>query len=396
MPLAAILCATAPSSDHSDIMRGQIIFAAQTLIEYQARQVAAAGATDIFILVDAVTPQLSRIVDHLIGDGIEVHLIRDMASLMRLLPRDSDVMLFADGMIVDQSYIVQIANMQGDALLVVEDGAETSHLERIDTLHRWAGVARLSPQTLFDTLDLIGDWDFVLTLFRATVQAAPQRILAVRSDVAEGRIALIDRQDTADLVSRSLMADVDVQASRAGVERYVLEPVAKFIAPSILRLQVPSRHISLAGAGLAGLGLVALMPGWTTLGLILFLLSLLAAIVADHVGAVGRVAGVQDGRWRLGSELLIAGGIALLGQQQDRASDGLHMAIVVAIIAVALYQKRPFSIPAWAIFTPGSAVMLLLLAGTVGLVSGAVIALASLAAMLLLGQTQPQQKLDGK
>ncbi|MPT49084.1 MAG: hypothetical protein E2598_11825 [Sphingobium sp.] len=389
MPLAAILCATAPSSDHPDIIRGQIIFAAQTLIEYQARQASAAGASELFIVVDAVTPQLSRIVDHLIGDGIEVHLIRDMTSLMRLLPRDADVLLFADGMVVNQSHVARLADVQGDALLVVEDGAETSHLERIDTLHRWAGVARLSPQTLFSTLDLIGDWDFVLTLFRATVQSAPQRILAPRSDVTEGRIALIDRQDTADLVSRSLVADTTIQAQRAGVERYLLEPVARFIAPRILRLQIPSRHISLAAIAMAALGLALMVPGWTTAGLLLFLLSLLTAIVADQVAAVGRIAGAQDGRLRLGSELLVAGGIALMGQQRGLSSDGLHMAIAVAIITVALYQKRPFSVPAWAIFTPGSAVLLLLLANGVGLIAGPVIALASLAAMLLLGRAQP-------
>ncbi|MGE4411183.1 MAG: hypothetical protein AB7D33_11505, partial [Sphingobium sp.] len=162
MPLAAILCATAPSADRPEILRGQIVFAAQTLIEYQARQASAAGARDLFIMVEAVTPQLSRMVDRLISDGIHVHLVRDMAALVRQLPRESDVLLFAEGAVVDQRHVNELAAAGGNALLVVEDDAATGHMERVDGHHRWAGVARLSPHTLFNTLDLIGDWDLVL------------------------------------------------------------------------------------------------------------------------------------------------------------------------------------------------------------------------------------------
>ncbi|OYW85720.1 MAG: hypothetical protein B7Z20_08560, partial [Sphingobium sp. 32-64-5] len=121
MPLAAILCATAPSSDRPDLLRGQIIFAAQTLIEYQARQATGAGARELFIMVEAVTPQLSRLVDRLIADGIQVHLIRDMPALVRQIPRNSDILLFADGMVVDQAYIRQLGEAEGNALLVAEE-----------------------------------------------------------------------------------------------------------------------------------------------------------------------------------------------------------------------------------------------------------------------------------
>ena len=253
MPLAAILNATAVSGDKTDILRGQLIFASQMLIEYQARQAAHAGAQAIFIMVDQVTPIWSRMVDRLIGEGLDVHLMRDMASLVRLFPRDSDALLFADGMVVDQRYVSELGKAEGDALLVVDDDAATAHLERIDAVHRWAGVARMTPQTLFNTLDLIGDWDLALTLLRAIVQKQPARIVVERSDVLEGRLALVENQQTADLVGKSLSRPVNSDHAVVGVEAYTLDPIARMVSMRLLRQQMSAGHIRW-GAGAVALG----------------------------------------------------------------------------------------------------------------------------------------------
>jgi len=388
MPLAAILCASAPSVDRPEILRGQIIFAAQTLIEYQARQATGAGARELFIMVEAVTPQLSRLVDRLIADGIQVHLIRDMPALMRQLPRNSDILLFADGMVVDQDHVRDLASMEGNGLLLVDDGPATGHLERVDSHYRWAGVARLSPQTLFNTLDLIGDWDLVLTLLRAAVQGQPRRVVIPQSEVAEGRIALIDRQETADLVARALVAPLAKGGVEAGAERYILGPVAQLIAPRLLRLQIPPRHLLLGAAGIAGLGLALLVPGWTVPAVILFLIALTANLVAGHIATMGRMAGRKT-LIRLLPDALVLAGVAWIGVEADMHADGLHLALLSAITAVVLYRGDRLALPAWAYVTPGSVLLLLLAALLVGLLPAAlslaaVLGIASLAALLLL------------
>jgi len=387
MPLAAILCATAPSSDRPDILRGQIIFAAQTLVEYQARQAAAVGVRDLFILVEAVTPQLSRLVDRLISDGIHVHLIRDMATLVRQLPRESDVLLFADGAVVDQRHVDELAEAGGNALLVVDDDAATAHMERVDGHHRWGGVARLSPRTLFNTLDLIGDWDLVLTLLRATVQSDARRILIPQNDVLEGRVALVDRQETADLVAKSLMAPGKTGDGQAGAERYVMGPLVQLAGLRLLRLQMPPRQGHLAAAGLALFGLALLIPGWSLAALLLFALALAANLVADHVSAIGRMS-ASGIAFRLMPEGLVLAGIALIGIQAGSGADGLHLALLSGITAVALRQGGGQILPGWAYMTPGSAVLILLIASLAGMVpfalaATALLAIASLAAMLL-------------
>src|SRR3546814_4617488 len=59
LPFAAVISASA-TLDHGDgPLRATLVFAGQTLVEYQARQAAQAGAGHISIHVNAITPPLS-------------------------------------------------------------------------------------------------------------------------------------------------------------------------------------------------------------------------------------------------------------------------------------------------------------------------------------------------
>ena len=389
MPLAAILSATAPSSDRPDVPRAQLAFAAQTLLEYQARQAIAVGARQLFIMVEAVTAPLSRLVDRLEGEGVRAHLVRDMPGLVRQLPREDDVLLFADGMIVDQKYLTDIAGSSGNTLLVVQDDSATAHLERVDGVHRWAGVARVESHTLFNTLDLIGDWDLVLTLLRAVVQSDARRIIASHSDVMEGKIALVDRQDTADLVGRSITIPLDVDGSSAGAERYLLQPVARHASTKLLRMQIPPSRIVFGAMGMAVLGVLFSSLVWTVPALLMFLSALTVDAVARQLARIG-----QQGKSSILMQqvppALVALGIMWLGVRHDVGADGLHLGLLVLVTAAALDGKRPKILPDWAFMTPGTA-SLMLLVGTIfgkfepAIAVAAVLAIASLAAMLLLG-----------
>lgn len=390
MPLAAIMSATAPSSDRPDLPRAQIVFAAQTLIEYQARQAIKAGATHLLIMVDAVTPVLSRLVDRLAGESVQVHLIRDMPGLVRQLPRDGDVLLFADGMVIDQKYLADLAATPGNAVLVVGDDAATAHLERVDSLHRWAGVARVSSFTLFNTLDLIGDWDLVLTLLRAVVQADARRVLVAPTDVVEGRVALVDRQATADLIGGALSVPGGVGDDVAGAERYLLQPIGRLIATHLLRMQVPARQMEWSATGVAALGLLTVAIGWSAIALILFLVALTLQMVSRQLAGLGHHA-AADALPALVPAAVVSLGIAWLGTQHNVGSDGLHLGILTLVTVAALKRKGTQTLPAWALMTPGSAVLILLVGLLLGsfayaMSAAALLAILSLASLLLLGR----------
>lgn len=370
--------------------RAQIVFAAQTLIEYQARQAIKAGATCLLIMVDAVTPVLSRLVDRLTGENIQVHLIRDMPGLVRQLPRDGDVLLFADGMVVDQKYLAELASTPGNALLVVGDDAATAHLERVDAVHRWAGVARISPPTLFNTLDLIGDWDLVLTLLRAVVQADARRVDIAPTDVVEGRVALVERQATADLIAGALSMPGGTGDDVAGAEHYLLQPLGRQIATHLLRMQVPAAQMEWSATGMATLGLVAVAFGWATAALILFLAALTLQTVSRQLATLGHH-GLTGTLPALAPAAIVSLGIAWLGTQNGVGSDGLHLGILTLVTVAALKRKGLQTLPDWALMTPGTAVLILLLGLLVGsfahaVSAAALLGLLSLAALLLVGR----------
>ncbi len=392
MPLAALLSATAPSSDRPDVLRAQIIFAAQTLIEYQARQAIHAGAQQLFVMVDAVTPQLSRMVDRLGGEGVQVYLVRDMAGLIRQLPRESDILLFADGMAIDQKYVMELAQLQGNALIVAADDATTAHLERVDAVHRWAGLAKVAPQVLFNTLDLIGDWDLVLTIMRAVVQSDPQRIVVDQSDMADGRIALIDRQEMADVASRSLTTHRLSGVSGAGVEHYALRFPAQFAATQLLRMQTSSQQIAMASVATAGLGLVCAGLGWTGVALFIFLLALVVDMVSRQLAVMGHH--VSSNPWAaFAPPALVCGGMFWLGVRHGVGSEGLYLGLLCMITMLAVRFGNAPNLPGWALITPGSAVVILLVGSILGqfilaVMAAILLCIGSLGALVLLNGLQ--------
>ncbi|MEO8723917.1 MAG: hypothetical protein ABI395_10430 [Sphingobium sp.] len=358
------------------------------MMEYQARQAHDAGINHVIMLVDAVTPTLSRLVDRLGTDGIKVQLIRDMATLVRDVPRETDVLLFTDGALVDQQYVAALAEAGGSNLLVSEEVPTTSHLERIDGVHRWCGLARITPAILFGTLDLIGDWDFALTLLRAAVQGNARRIIVPANDYMEGKAALVDAQATADLVARTLLTPHSQKYSMdAGAEHYVLAPLVNVLATRVVRMQLPSLQIRIGALALALVGLLALYPEWTLLAHLLFIAALGTNLVADRLSAMARR---SDGETWVGLApvALVLLGIALLGWHAGAADSGVYLAILSGVIHLTARRKPGFSIEKWASLTPASALVVLFLGTIIGHLSGAVVVATLLAigsvAMLVL------------
>jgi hypothetical protein len=383
MPFTAIICAVKAAADPPGSLRANLAFAGQTLLEYQARQAAEAGASQVLIVVGSVTQALSRAIDRLSADAIPVTLVRDMVSLIREAPRNSDALLVGDGMAVPQHFYATMGAQDGNALLVVEDNAATANLERIDAQHRWAGLARIAPGLLFGTLDMIGEWDLELTLVRAAVQASYTPVAAPLDDVVDGRLALMERQADADLVTRNLLARPARPAGEAGAERYVLGPVATLLAPSLLRAQVPAMQVRIGAIALAAIGLLCALLFWPVIALLLCIAGIGISLTADRLAVLARRGGLDF--WStLAVEGLVVVALAALALGAGRGLEGLYLALLLAILT--LFQRisgRTARWP-WAVVTSGSACLLVLLA-TLGGYLMAGIVLAILCAILSVG-----------
>ena len=384
MAFAALLSACKSSTDSSGALRGNLHFAGQTLVEYQARQAARAGAAQVLIRVSAVTPALSQAVDRLSADGISVSLIRDMVTLVRDAPRDRDMMVIADGMIVAQTYIEAMAQSKGNALLVADDSRATAAFERIDAGQRWAGLARITPDLLFGTLDMIGEWDLELTLVRAAVQAGARRATVTQDDVLEGRVALVEGQRHAELVAHAVIAGEPQAAGRGGgFEHYALAPVARMIAPVLLRSQMPAMQVRVAAIAMAAIAMVPIELTWGATGLLMLIVALMLGLTADRLDML-TLRPRNDGWTAMATPVMAAAGMALA----DGGWGGVQLALLLGVILIADRLGRTGAARPWMIFTPGSALIFLLLASLLdSLARGVMVAIMaatlSLGAMLL-------------
>lgn len=388
MTFAAILSASRASGDSSKALRASLHFAGQTLVEYQARQAARAGADRIMILVSVITPALSQAVDRLSADGIAVALVRDMVSMVRDAPRDSDVLLVADGIIVAQTHFDAIAEQQGNALLVTDDSRASAPLERIDAGQRWAGLARISPDLLFGTLDMIGDWDLSLTLVRAAVQSGARRVTVPQDDLLTGRVALIDGQAQADLVAQAVMsAGTTKKRTRGAAEHYLLCPAARLLSPALMRTQVPAAQVRIAAMALGAISLVPMELLWPATGFLILLLALGLAEIADRLDELALRS--PPTAWTAFIVPFFAvGGISLVGESVLATC----LALLLAIVQLADRWRKTGGARHWMIFTPASAVFLLLLATLFGATMfgftlAMLAAIASVGAIILLKRT---------
>ncbi|MEJ7934847.1 hypothetical protein WG907_11320 [Sphingobium sp. AN558] len=384
MTFAAILSATRPSGDSPAMLRGALHFAGQTLVEYQARQAARAGADRIMIVVSVITPALSQAVDRLSSDGIAVALIRDMVSMVRDAPRDLDTIMVADGVVVAQTHFEAMALMEGNALLVTDDSRASAPFERIDAGQRWAGLARVSPALLFGTLDMIGDWDLALTLVRAAVQNGARRITVSQEDLLEGRVALVEGQQQADLVAQAVTsACAKMGRRRGGIEQYLLGSVARVASPPLMRMQVPAIQLRIASMAVGAIALLPIELSWPGTGLCLLLFALLLGGIADRLDEMALRPPP------LGWTGFVAPGFALAGIALAGGTiAAIHLALLLAVVQIADRWGRTGQAAPWMIFTPGTALLTLALANlfsrfSVGLDVAMIAAIASLGIMIL-------------
>jgi hypothetical protein len=336
------------------------------------------------ILVSVITPALSQAVDRLSADGIAVALVRDMISMVRDAPRDSDILLVADGAIVAQAHYDAIGATEGDVMLVTDDSRASAPFERIDAGQRWAGLARISPDLLFGTLDMIGDWDLALTLVRTAVQKGARRITVQQDDLLEGRVALVESQSQADLVAQAVTAVGAGRArSRGGIEHYLLAPLARIISRPLMRMQVPALQVRIAAIALGAVALVPIELGWPLTGFFLLIGALLLSEISDHLGELALRASPM-GWFAFGAPATILAGLVFAGGTTLAAD----LALLLAILMVAVRWGRTGTARPWMIFTPGTALLLLILTGFAGLMTSGfrlaiLMAIASVGAILL-------------
>lgn len=381
--LAGLIFATEDAEDQPGTLAATLPFGGSTLIEYQARLLAAVGVRHLLVVVSRVTPALLGATNRIGGKGLTVDVVRTAREAAAKAHPLSQLIVFADGLVTTDAVVEWIASEAHEALLVARDGDDgAAGVERVDSSHSWAGLARVPAVRLTDVAVMPEDYDFQSTLLRHSAQAGAVQLLLppatgrTRHGVERNAAALLRR-------SKSVLAALGDRRT-AWVDRFVFTPITGWTLPQLVARSVPGWALLAAGGALTlgGLALLYRLVAWPGLALIV------VATAAFSTGSMLSWLRGEDARARLLERAIGAAaalGALLLGLAAWRGSgDTAGIALAVTLIGlVALVERVPGERRRWW-GTPGAYPLLLLpfaVVGypTLGLAAAAVYAFASLA-----------------
>jgi len=329
MALGALIGAY--QEDDSGGLRALLPLAGQTLVEYQLRCLAAAGAAPLVVLVERVPPALNEAFERLRGEGIAVTCVGDGREAASRFEAGSDLILLADGVAPDVNDIARLAESDQPMILVVPDDEQHAGYERIDASHRWAGLARIDSGLLGATAAMLGDWDLQSTLLRRAVQAAVE-LRPAASGPGAGPLLAESEEKLAGFERRLLVA------SRGGrddwVARYLLPVIEEMATEKLMETRFRPVWLVHGALALTLMAALSLTRGWMGPAVAMLVLSTPLDLVARRL-ALLRLRPLSPSALALRS-LWPAAGLALLAAGWFVARhDGGWGAMACALTAAA-------------------------------------------------------------
>ncbi len=315
-------------------LRALLPLAGRSLIEYQARCLAAAGAAPLVVLVERVPPALNEAFERLRSEGISVIAVSDGSEAASRFEAGNDLILLADGIAPDMGDLERLLEEGGSAILTVPDDDAHSTFERIDGTHRWAGLARVDANMVGATAAMLGDWDLQSTLLRRAIQSG-SRLL--KSSDGEGRGPFLATNEDAmtGYERRLLVASRTVRED--WVSRYLLPVAEEFATEKLMETGVRPSWLVQAGLVMTVGAAFCFSRGWHWGALALLLLSTPLDLVAQRLATLR----LQPlGPTMLSRRLLWpAAGLALVALGWFETNHGSGWGALMAALAAAAFAE---------------------------------------------------------
>ena len=273
---------SAYQEDDGGGLRALLPLAGRTLVEYQVRCAAAAGAAPIVILVERVPQALQDTFEQLRLDGVSLFPVSDVSEAVSRFEAGSMILMIGDGIAPPAELVAALAAEPEPAIGTVPDDEEHDEFERIDARSRWAGVAVIDAHLLGSTAAMLGDWDIQSTLLRRTVQEGALRVPAAD---AGGEPLLAETSTDLEGFQRKLL--VGSRGVRTDwVSRYLLPPIEEFATEHLMETALRPSWLVWASLGLTIAGAICFSRGWLGAGLGLLVLSTPLDLVASRLASL--------------------------------------------------------------------------------------------------------------
>jgi len=268
--------------DDSGGLRALLPLAGRTLLEYQVRCAAAAGAAPIVVVVERIPQALQDTFERLRLDGIGVFPVSDVAEAVSRFEAGSSILLIGDGVAPPVDLAAALAGEGEPSVATVPDDELHQRFERIDAESRWAGIAVVDAHLLGSTAAMLGDWDLQSTLLRRSIQEGARRVPVAQTG---GEPLLVE--------SAAELADFQrflVQSSRGGrddwASRYILPPLEDVATEQLMQTAVRPAWLLWGALILTLGGAFCFTRGWLGAGLVLVLLSTPLDLVASRLATL--------------------------------------------------------------------------------------------------------------
>jgi hypothetical protein len=281
MALGALIGAY--QEDDAGGLRALLPLAGRTLLEYQARCLAAAGAAPLIVLVERVPPALNEAFERLRGEGIAVVAVSEGDEAASRFEAGSQLLLLADGIAPDMEDLTRLLDDSDSAILTVPDDEAHAGFERIDSSHRWAGVARVDATMLGATAAMLGDWDLQSTLLRRAVQAGARLLPSTHGEgrgpfLASGEEAMAGYERRLLVASRTAREDV--------VSRYLLPIIEEVATERLMETGVRPAFLVQTALAMTVAAAFCFTRGWDWAAVALLALSTPLDLVAQRLATL--------------------------------------------------------------------------------------------------------------
>ncbi|MGI4880242.1 MAG: hypothetical protein ACRYG4_22460 [Janthinobacterium lividum] len=301
MQLVAVLFVPPPSPR---VSAAPLLVGGLSVLERQARQARRAGARRIVVVGPLAWGAAAA----------DTMTVADPAGLARLLSDDVGVLLFAEGVVLDDR-IVRAVAAAAPAGVALWPASAARGTERVDAVMSAAGIARYRGAMVREVAARLGDWDLHSTLLRtALLEPATQRIdvsllplhvPARRRDVPL-TWALPDSTDTAQAATDTLLA-----AAETGCLDWPARTLYRPVEDAAVRLLLPTPvtpdMIAAAEAAVALAAVIAFAAGWLWAGLVLVL------VFGLFDGTRGKLTRIRGDVSRIGVPARVLGEVAEYG-----------------------------------------------------------------------------------
>ena len=334
--------------DDSGGLRALLPLAGRTLLEYQVRCAAAAGAAPVVVVVERVPQALQDAFERLRLDGVATLAVSDVQEAVSRFEAGSLILLIGDGVAPSAELVAALAEEPEPAVATLPDDEDNAAFERIDAQSRWAGVALVDSRMLGSTAAMLGDWDLQSTLLRRTIQDG-----ALRVPVSDGAPLLAERAEQLEDFQRGLVAG-SRDARTDWASRYLLPPVEDLATERLMETAVRPGWLIWAALALTVAGAILFARGYLGAGLAALVLSTPLDMVASRLAAL-RLRPLPS-RMLSRRALWPAAGLALLalGWWESRHGSGWG-SLVTAATTIAFAEAARIE---RSVFPPGSEIWL--------------------------------------